>query len=289
MHWLVLFMTWILFAAPFVAFACYLALTAMRGGNRTPYLLGLSLLFSAVFFLVQLLRYRYSETYPVAEIAGPSAVVTAHLCLLAAFTWEGKTRFSLGRRGAALITWASAAAVLGACAAFPVLFRADLGRYVEAAALFSAAYSLGALVGCVAAVAAALVKRAGRPVGRSELLWMIAPFTGLLVRWAGRWALPDSPEWRVGGLLAMQVFIVALLIRALPCRMPGFSIQNAARKYGLSEKASALLSHVREGKSNKDIAAVLNISESAVKKRVRAVLRKTSARNRIHLIKTMEL
>jgi len=79
-----------------------------------------------------------------------------------------------------------------------------------------------------------------------------------------------------------------LLIRALPGRVPGFSIQRAARKYGLSERESALLGHVREGKSNKDIAAVLNISESAVKKRVRAVLRKTSARNRIQLIKTME-
>jgi DNA-binding CsgD family transcriptional regulator len=285
MQWIALFMTWILLAAPFVTFACYLALKAIRNGNWTPFLLGASLIFTAAFFLVQLLRYRYSETYPLTEVASPLAAVAAHLCLLAAFTCEGKTRFSLGRRAATLLTWIGAAAVLGACAAFPVLFRTDLRRYIEAAVLFSGTYALGVLILSAAAVATALVKRAGRPVGPFELPWMIAPFVGLLVHWAGRWALPD---WKVGGLLVMQLFIVFLLIRALPVRVPGFSIQRAARKYGLSERESALLVHVREGKSNKEIAAVLNISESAVKKRVRAVLRKTSARNRIQLIKTME-
>ena len=65
---------------------------------------------------------------------------------------------------------------------------------------------------------------------------------------------------------------------------PEDAVEVIAARYDLTEREKEVLDHINRGKSNKQIAAELSISENTVKRHVNSIFRKTETQSRHEIV-----
>lgn len=92
----------------------------------------------------------------------------------------------------------------------------------------------------------------------------------------------DAVDWDVWRKRPVRELVRHLMLAAAPAapRATAFQPAGGALPEGMSARQAAVLTLVRQGKSNKCIARELEIAESTVKCHVAVVMRKLGARNR---------
>jgi|GEM_PF-2979259 DNA-binding CsgD family transcriptional regulator len=280
--------SWILIAAPFTAFIALIALNALRADRKSPYLAGFSLLALMAFGAIQVLRYRFKESLPPLDISLSGLSAVSHVLLLAGILEDRPMAEAFGRRARALAPPLALSAFLVAALVLLGFYRLDASGFAAALRLPARILAAAILPACALPAASRLLARgadAPRPSrDPASAILLLAGSAGLA---HDIFLRSELAAWGIGPALAMQTAFWLMKLPGPVLARKAIEPGAFASEHGFTEKERSILLIALDGKTNKEMAQALGLSESAVKKRLRSVFRKAGVLNRSQLIRRL--